>query len=120
MRSRPRQNGLYDPRFEHESCGVGFVAHIKGKQSHSIIEDAEEVLLNMTHRGAVGSDKNSGDGAGILTTLPQDFLEKVAAEELKIVLPPRGLYSAGIVFLPREPECAQQCVARIDEIVAPF
>jgi glutamate synthase (NADPH/NADH) large chain len=117
MRSRPGKHALYDPAFEHESCGVGFVANIKGIASHSIIENAREILLNMTHRGAVGSDKNSGDGAGILTTLPQDFLERIARDELGITLPPRGRYSAGIVFLPRDADGARECMKRVEAIV---
>ncbi len=118
MKARPGRTGLYDPRFEHDACGVGFVAHIKGEQSRRIIDNAREVLLNMTHRGAVGSDKNSGDGAGILTTLPQEFLEKVAASDLKITLPPRGLYSAGIVFLPQDEADRTACIAAVERIVA--
>ena len=120
MRSRPGPTGLYDPQFEHDACGVGFVAHIKGEQSRQIIDNAREVLLNMTHRGAVGSDKNSGDGAGILTTLPQEFLEKVAARDLGITLPPRGLYSAGIVFLPQDEADRTACTATVERIVAEF
>ncbi len=118
MKSRPQKTGLYDPKFEHDSCGVGFVAHIKGVQSRQIIDSAREVLLNMTHRGAVGSEKNSGDGAGLLTTLPQEFLEKVAAQDLGLELPPRGLYSAGIVFLPQEPEHCRACMASVEAIVS--
>ena len=118
MKRRPGKRGLYDPQHEHESCGVGFVAHIKGVQSRMIIESAAEVLLNMSHRGAVGSDKNSGDGAGILTTLPQEFLEKVAKRDLGIELPERGLYSAGIVFFPTEKADHAACKSRFEEIVA--
>ena len=68
---RPRKTGLYDPRYEHDACGVGFIAHIKGKRSHQILVDAEEMLRHMDHRGACGSEPNTGDGAGILTALPQ-------------------------------------------------
>ncbi|MDR3200925.1 MAG: glutamate synthase subunit alpha, partial [Spirochaetales bacterium] len=98
---RPEKYGLYDPAFEKDSCGVGFVAHIKGKRSHSIISDAKEVLVNMAHRGAVGSEKNTGDGAGILVATPYEFLEK-AAKQAGFTLPERGLYGAGIVFLSRD------------------
>ncbi|MFW6214713.1 MAG: glutamate synthase large subunit [Alkalispirochaetaceae bacterium] len=117
-RQRPGRQGLYDPAFEHENCGVGFVAHIKGKQSHQIIEDAREVLLNMTHRGAVGAEKNTGDGAGILTTLPQKLIEKVAREELNVTLPERGRFSAGLVFLPQDDSQRQACKARFETITA--
>ena len=115
---RPEQQALYDPAFEHENCGVGFVAHIKGEQSHQIIEDAREVLLNMTHRGAVGAEKNTGDGAGILTTLPQKFIEKVAREELKTSLPERGRFSAGLVFLPQNERQRLECKTRVEMITA--
>ncbi|MFW5684415.1 MAG: glutamate synthase large subunit, partial [Spirochaetota bacterium] len=118
MRSRPTQVGLYDPQFEHDSCGVGFVAHIKGEQSRQIIDSAREVLVNMTHRGAVGSEKNSGDGAGILTTLPQEFLEKVARSDLGIDLPSRGLYSAGLVFLPQDQTHRDACMQTVEDIVS--
>jgi len=117
MTSRPTKTGLYDPQFEHDSCGVGFVAHIKGVPSRSIIDSAEEILVNMTHRGAVGSDKDSGDGAGILTALPQQFLEKVARDDLGIRLPPRGLYSAGIVFLPTDDADRYACKGEVERIV---
>jgi glutamate synthase (NADPH/NADH) large chain len=97
---RPEKYGLYDPAFERDSCGVGFVAHIKGKRSHGIVSDAKEVLVNMAHRGAVGSEKDTGDGAGILVATPYEFLEK-AARAAGFVLPQRGLYGAGVVFLSR-------------------
>ncbi len=117
MRSRPAQSGLYDPQFEHDSCGVGFVAHIKGERSRRIIDSAREVLLNMTHRGAVGSDRNSGDGAGMLTALPQEFLERAAVRDLGVALPPRGFYSAGIVFLPRNATDRDRCIAETQRII---
>ena len=78
--SLPPKQGLYDPAFEHDSCGVGFVAHVKGKRSHQILIDAEEVLRNMDHRGACGCEPNTGDGAGILTALPHEFLHARGAE----------------------------------------
>ena len=78
--------GLYDPRFEHDSCGVGFVAHIQGKRSHQIVEDANTILINMDHRGARGSEENTGDGAGILTALPQEFLCQVVEREIGCLL----------------------------------
>src|SRR4029079_15258614 len=78
----PPKQGLYDPAFEHDSCGVGFVAHIKGKRSHQILIDAEEVLRNMDHRGGCGCETNTGDGAGILTALPHEFLQRVVRKEL--------------------------------------
>ncbi len=117
---RPQKTGLYDPRFEHDACGVGFVAHLKGRQSHGIIDDACELLTNMTHRGAVGSDKNSGDGAGILTTLPHRFLSEVAASELGLELPPPGRYAAGIVFLPQDEARRERLKQQIGAVVEHF
>lgn len=117
-RQRPQKIGLYDPAQEHDACGVGFVADIKGRGAHHIIEKAREVLINMTHRGAVGSDKNSGDGAGVLTTLPQFFLEKIARTELNCELPARGSYAAGVVFLPDDAELRAACKNKVAEIVA--
>jgi glutamate synthase (NADPH/NADH) large chain len=111
---RPEKYGLYDPAFEKDSCGVGFVAHIKGKRSHGIISDAKEVLVNMAHRGAVGSEKNTGDGAGILVATPYEFLEK-AARAAGFDLPERGLYGAGIVFLSRDAAERQAQKKRFEE-----
>ena len=118
LRQRPKKHGMYDPAFEHDSCGVGFVAHIKGKQSHKIIDDAREILVRMTHRGAVGAEKNTGDGAGILTTLPLEFLEKSAKADLGLSLPARGSYAAGIVFLPQEANLRAACTKQFEKIVA--
>ncbi len=103
MIRRPERIGLYDPAFEHESCGVGFVAHIKGKKSHSILNDASKALQSMDHRGAVGAEENTGDGAGILTALPDRFFRRVITEQCGETLPPAGTFGAGIVFLPRDP-----------------
>ena len=116
-RKRPARVGLYDPAYEKENCGVGFVAHLKGERSFQIIRNAEEILLNMSHRGAVGSEKNTGDGAGILTATPWEFLERVASEN-GIVLPERGRYAAGIVFLPQEVERRERCKQEFAQIVA--
>ncbi|MCI0492425.1 MAG: glutamate synthase subunit alpha, partial [Planctomycetes bacterium] len=100
--SLPPKQGLYDPAYEHDSCGVGFVAHVKGKRSHQILIDAEEVIRNMDHRGACGCEPNTGDGAGILTALPYEFLQRVVRKELGKDLPPPGEFAAGIVFLPQD------------------
>src|SRR5277367_3576494 len=85
----PPKQGLYDPQFEHDACGVGFVVNVKGKKSHEIITQALTVLLNLDHRGACGCEVNTGDGAGILIQMPQTFLRKVCAEN-KIDLPAEG------------------------------
>ena len=85
----PPKQGLYDPRFEHDACGVGFVVNIKGKKSHAIVQQALQVLRNLQHRGACGSEANTGDGAGVLMQVPHAFLEE-ACREMKIVLPGPG------------------------------
>jgi glutamate synthase (NADPH/NADH) large chain len=112
----PARQGLYDPAMEHESCGVGFVAHIKGQKSHAIVSQALTMLEHMEHRGACGCEENTGDGAGILTALPHDFLVKVARRDAGITLPAAGHYGAGIVFLPTDSEqraVAEKTVERI-------
>jgi glutamate synthase domain-containing protein 2/glutamate synthase domain-containing protein 1/glutamate synthase domain-containing protein 3 len=93
-----RHQGLYRPCDEHDSCGVGFVAHIKGQRSHQIIRQALDLLINLEHRGACGADPNTGDGAGILVQMPDRFFRRV----LPFRLPPAGTYGAGLVFLPRD------------------
>lgn len=98
----PEAQGLYDPANEHDSCGVGFVAHIKGQPSHQIILDASRILRHMTHRGACGCEENTGDGAGMLVGLPHQFLRKVAKQSLGVDLPESGKYGAGIIFFPKD------------------
>ena len=112
----PEKYGLYDPVNEHDSCGVGFIAHIKGKRSHQIIVDAEEILCHMDHRGARGAEVNTGDGAGMLTALPHQFLQRIAAEDLKADLPAPGQFAAGIVFLPTNTGERQFCKETIEKI----
>ena len=114
----PQKIGLYDPQFEHDSCGVGFVAHIKGRKSHAIIQNALLMLEHMEHRGACGCEKNTGDGAGLLTALPQEFLVKVALRDAGIKLPEEGRYGAGIVFLPSDNEQRVACEAALAKIIA--
>src|SRR5437763_2046705 len=99
----PPAHGLYDPALEKDSCGVGFIADIKGRKSHKIVEDALKILLNLEHRGAVGADPRAGDGAGILVQIPHKFFCRKAAE-LGIALPEAGQYAVGHVFLPRDPQ----------------
>ena len=101
MSGSPSAQGLYDPRFEHDACGVGFVVHVKGRRSHSIVRQALQVLINLLHRGACGCEANTGDGAGILIQMPDKFLRKEAAR-LGIALPAERHYGAGFVFLPRD------------------
>jgi glutamate synthase (NADPH/NADH) large chain len=93
--------GLYDPAYDKDSCGVGFIADIKGRKSHQIVKDALTILLNLEHRGAVGADPRAGDGAGILVQIPHKFFAKKAAE-LGFALPPPGEYAVGVLFMPHE------------------
>src|ERR1700761_6071408 len=98
---RPPAVGLYDPSLEKDSCGVGFIANIKGKKSHQIVSDALQILCNLEHRGAVGADPRAGDGAGILVQIPHAFFTRKAAE-IGFRLPEPGHYAVGALFLPRE------------------
>jgi glutamate synthase (NADPH/NADH) large chain len=113
----PPEQGLYDPANEHDSCGVGFVAHVKGKRSHQILIDAEEVLRSMDHRGACGCEANTGDGAGILTALPHEFLARVVKQELQVELPAPGEFAAGLVFLPTDPAERAKCKSVVEELI---
>ena len=113
----PKKTGLYDPSNEKDSCGVGFVADIKGRRNHQIILDARDMLESMTHRGACGCEANTGDGAGFLTALPHEFLARVASEDLGKELPPPGQFAAGLVFLPQDDEFRRECKAQVEEII---
>lgn len=112
--SLPRRSGLYDPKFEHDACGVGFVANIKGAASHAIVRQGVEILLNLVHRGACGCDPLTGDGAGILIQIPHEFFDK-EAKKLGVVLPPRGEYGAGCVFLPRNAKERRRCQQIVED-----
>jgi glutamate synthase domain-containing protein 2/glutamate synthase domain-containing protein 1/glutamate synthase domain-containing protein 3 len=101
---------------EHDACGVGFVANIKGKASHSIIQQGLQVLENLTHRGACGCDAQTGDGAGMLVQMPDAFLRKVCGE-LGLTLPPRGEYGVGMVFLPSEADERDRCVHLFEQVI---
>lgn len=101
---RPQKQGLYRPEFEHENCGIGFVAHLKGEKSHSIVSKGLEILCNMTHRGAEGSDSKTGDGAGVLIQVPYSFYL-----ELGYSLPPEGQFGTGLVFFPQNRSDAEKC-----------
>ncbi|MGA4857085.1 MULTISPECIES: glutamate synthase large subunit [Streptomyces] len=112
MDARPAQQGLYDPRNEHDACGVGFVATLTGEPSHTLVDQALTVLRNLEHRGATGSEPDSGDGAGILTQVPDAFLRETAGFEL----PEAGAYAVGIAFLPEAG--TDEAAARIDALAA--
>ncbi len=111
-----KKQGMYDPRFEHDSCGVGFVVNIKGKRNHDIIRNGIKILENLTHRGATGSDPLTGDGAGILVQIPDDFFRK-ECPKVNINLPEEGGYGAGIVFLPKDLEERNLCEEWLEQII---
>src|SRR6201999_1648135 len=98
---RPPAEGLFDPSLEKDSCGVGFIANIKGHKSHQIVSDAISILCNLEHRGAVGADPRAGDGAGILVQIPHAFFTRKAAE-IGFELPKPGEYAIGALFMPKE------------------
>src|SRR5246127_5063534 len=97
----PERQGLYDPANEHDACGVGFVANIKGRKSHEVIEAGLQILVNLDHRGAVGADPLVGDGAGCLIQIPAALLRDWADKE-DVVLPPAGEYAVAMCFLPQD------------------
>jgi glutamate synthase (NADPH) large chain len=116
MSGYPENQGLYDSRYEHDACGVGFIVDIKNRKSHEIVRQGLEILVNLTHRGAVGADPLAGDGAGILIQLPDAFLREETAK-LGFALPPAGQYGVGMVFLPRDETLAQACVEHVEAVV---
>ena len=113
---RTHNTGLYDPRYEHDACGVGFVVDMKGRKSHAIVAQALTILKNLEHRGACGCEENTGDGAGILIQMPHAFL-KHATALAGFALPDPGQYGAGLVFLPRDPGAARECQRLFETIV---
>ncbi|MFZ5942201.1 MAG: glutamate synthase large subunit [Bacteroidota bacterium] len=110
--ARPSSVGMYHPDFEHDNCGIGFVAHLKGRKSHSIIRQGLEILENMTHRGAEGADSKTGDGAGVLIQIPRDFylIQGYA-------LPPEGQFGTGLLFLPQDPSEARKCEELLVQVI---
>src|ERR1700735_3225037 len=112
----PPKQGLYDPRHEHDSCGVGFVANIKGRKSHGIISQGLQLLINLDHRGAVGADPLVGDGAGILIQIP-DALLREWARDTGGTLPEPGHYAVGMCFLPREAKAREIVVKQFEHFI---
>ncbi|MBP6504337.1 MAG: glutamate synthase subunit alpha, partial [Rhodoferax sp.] len=110
------EHGLYNPANEHDACGVGFVAHIKGQKAHAIVEQGLKILENLDHRGAVGADKLMGDGAGILIQIPDEFYRAEMAAK-GIELPPPGEYGVGMIFLPKEHASRLACVQELERAV---
>ena len=115
--NQPVSQGLYRSTYERDACGVGFVAHIKGKKSHDIVQKGLELLTNLTHRGATGYDPKLGDGAGLLMQMPDAFMRK-EAEKLGISLPEAGQYAVGNVFLPQNAKNRETCEALISKIIS--
>ena len=108
--------GLYDPSNEHDACGVGFVAHIKGQKAHAIVGQGLKILENLDHRGAVGADALMGDGAGILIQIPDELLrDEMAAQG--VALPPPGEYGVGMIFLPKEHASRLACEQALERAV---
>jgi glutamate synthase (ferredoxin) len=112
----PPKQGLYDPAFEHDACGVGFVVNIKGKKSHQLVSDALQILVNLDHRGACGCEANTGDGAGILMQMPHEFFAKRAVK-LSIKLPAPGQYGVGMMFMPPDEDERRQIIKLFEKLV---
>src|SRR6202045_4787208 len=115
MAGLPVEQGLYDPRNEHDACGIGFVVNIQGEQSHEIILKGLQILINLAHRGACGCDSETGDGAGILIQIPHAFFAR-ECNQLGFTLPPPGEYGVGMVFLPVEPQPRLQVEGILERI----
>src|SRR5688572_5580350 len=111
--SLPPPQGLYDPQNEHDSCGIGFVANIKGVKSHEIVRQGLRILVNLDHRGAVGADPLTGDGAGILIQMPDAFLRAACGFKL----PAFGEYGVGMIFLPKSEEARATAIATIERFI---
>jgi len=116
MTGYPPAQGLYDPRNEHDACGVGFLCHLKGQASNRIVQQALQMLENMDHRGACGCEQNSGDGAGIMVRMPDAFFRRKCAA-IGFSLPPLGQYGAGNVFLPQDVVLRAECERIIAKVV---
>jgi len=112
----PARQGLYDPQFEHDACGVGFLVHLKGHRSHKLVSDALTALEHLNHRGASGSEPNTGDGAGILVQMPDEFLRREAAR-VGITLPPLGHYGAGLFYGSKDPVARTRAMELFASIV---
>lgn len=117
--SLPAAQGMYDPENEKDSCGVGFMCHIKGKPSHKVVTDAKSLLCNMTHRGAVGADARDGDGAGVMTGIPDTFMRREAAMEVGCTLPAQGQYAVGNLFFdPRDEKLRGEHMAHFEKLAS--
>jgi glutamate synthase (ferredoxin) len=115
--AQPTPQGLYDPQFEHDACGVGFVVHMKGQRSHAIVEQGLTILVNLEHRGACGCEPNTGDGAGILMQIPHRFLQKMLAAE-HLSLPDAGQYGVGMIYGSPDPSAREKSRQVFEQVVA--
>ncbi|MEX1376891.1 MAG: glutamate synthase large subunit [Eubacteriales bacterium] len=109
---RPKSSGLYDANYEHDACGMGFISHLDGKPSRSIVDDGLIILERLVHRGGTGAEEDTGDGAGILLAMPDKFLRAICQEESGVELPPKGEYAVAMAFLPRD---EKKCIALLEE-----
>ena len=114
----PAEKGLYRQQFEHDSCGVGFIADIYGRKSNEILKNALKILNCMEHRGALGAEENTGDGAGVLTQIPHSFFQN-ECEKLHIILPEANNYAVGMLFLPQDEEKRLICEEVLLNTIAP-
>ncbi len=113
----PQKQGLYDPQFEKDACGVGFVVNMKGRKSHSLVEQALQILVNLDHRGACGCEANTGDGAGILMQMPHEFFKR-ATDKSGFKLPNQGQYGVGMLFMPKDPAERETVKSALAKIIA--
>ncbi|QRG70180.1 glutamate synthase large subunit [Brevibacillus choshinensis] len=116
MRGLPTKQGLYDPMFEHDACGIGFIANLKNKANHEMVRKGLEILCHLEHRGGQGSDPETGDGAGILTGIPHAFFKK-SSEELGFKLPAQGKYGVGMLFLPMDEALRNTYEKQLEQII---
>src|SRR4051812_675915 len=116
MSGLPPKQGLYDPYYEKDACGVGFVVDIQGRKSHTIVEQGLQALDNLRHRGACGCEENTGDGAGILIQVPHAFLQK-EAQKAGFKLPSYGEYGVGVAFMPQDAADRAECRKRLEAVV---
>ncbi|KAI8973386.1 hypothetical protein BDF20DRAFT_977729 [Mycotypha africana] len=114
----PAAQGLYNPEYEKDACGVGFMVHVKGKRSHKILSEASHILCNMTHRGASGADIRDGDGAGVMTSIPHQFFVNEVSRDLGITLPQEGRYAVGNLFMKGDPDAIAESKKVFEQLAA--
>ena len=112
--------GMYDPAYEKDACGVGFVVSIEGESSNKVLMDSKKMLVRMSHRGACGCDNNTGDGAGIMTSIPHRYLKERLAKDSQIELPPAGHYAVAVVFMPDDFVGSNQVEAEFERMLVQY